>query len=273
MVLRVGLIGLGAIGTEIAKAVARSYLKIELTAVYDLDRKKAESVLRDLKLNSKVCESFEEFIKQDLDLVVEAASQEAVKNFLIRILESGKDVLIMSTGALADKDLLTKALELAEKKNCKIYLPSGAIGGLDIVKAASFGKIKRICLRTTKNPRSLKDAPYVKLKKIDLSKINSKKVIYRGKAEEAVKYFPANVNVAATLGIAGIGIEATTVEIVADPNVKRNIHEILVEGEFGKAVIRLENEPFEQNPKTSKIAAFSAIMLLKRITSSLEVGT
>ncbi len=271
--LRIGLIGLGAIGTEIAKAVARGYLKMELTAVYDLDKNKAERILKALRLNSKVCKSFEEFIKQDIDLAVEAASQEAVKEFLIRILERGKDVLIMSTGALADRNLLTKALELAERKNCKIYLPSGAIGGLDIVKAASFGKIRRICLRTTKNPESFKDAPYVKLKKIDLSKIDSKKVIYRGKAEEAVKYFPANVNVAATLGIAGVGMEATTIEIVADPNVKRNIHEIIIEGEFGKATVKLENLPFKKNPKTSKIAAFSAIMLLKRITSRLEIGT
>jgi aspartate dehydrogenase len=204
---------------------------------------------------------------------VEAASQEAVRDYAKAILNSGKDMLIMSVGALADHKFLDELIAIAQAKGAKIYLPSGAIAGLDGLKSAKEAGIEEVTLTTRKPPKSLVDAPYVKEKCIHLKNLKKEMLIYEGPAREAVKFFPANVNVAASLSLAGIGPEKTRVRIIADPKIDRNIHEIFVKGEFGELEVKTRNVPSPENPKTSYLAALSAIATLKKISNNIQVGT
>ena len=161
----------------------------------------------------------------------------------------------------------------AMKKKRKLYIPSGAVVGIDGVKAASIGKIEEVTLTTIKNPKSIAQTPFLKKKGIDLKKINRKTVLYEGYAKEAVRYFSTNINVAATLSYAGIGPRKTKVRLIADPKVKENIHEIRVKGNFGEIVTRAKNLPSPQNPKTSYLAVLSAIRTLKKILEPVQLGT
>ncbi|MBC7328616.1 DUF108 domain-containing protein, partial [bacterium] len=183
--------------------------------------------------------------------------------------EEGKHILIMSVGGLIGKEELIAG---AKEKNCKIYIPSGALAGLDGVQAAKLGGIKNALLITTKPPQALAGAPYIEQKGIDLFSINEPTVIYEGNAEEAIKLFPANVNVAAALSLAGIGVKLTKVRIVVDPQAKVNVHRIEVEGAFGKLIAQTENYPSPSNPRTSYLAVLAAIALLKKITNPLMIG-
>lgn len=164
-------------------------------------------------------------------------------------------------------------MQLAREKNCRIYLPSGALTGLDGVKSAAVGRIDSVTLTTRKPPAGLSGAPYLAREGIDLSSLREEKVIFEGSAEEAVEGFPRNINVAATLSLAGIGVAKTRVRIIADPKISRNIHEIEVEGEFGRLISRTENLPSPSNPKTSLLAIFSAIATLKSLASPVRIGT
>jgi aspartate dehydrogenase len=162
----------------------------------------------------------------------------------------------------------------ADKKNdCKIFVPSGAIAGIDGLKSAKSASIDRVEISTTKNPKGLDGAPFIMANNINIYSFQKKTMIFEGNAKEAVKAFPANVNVAASLSLAGIGSEKTRVKIFVDPNASRNIHEITVEGDFGAFTCRIENVPSPENPKTSFLAALSAIATLKKITEPLQIGT
>ncbi|HEY9245809.1 MAG TPA: aspartate dehydrogenase domain-containing protein, partial [Candidatus Methanoperedens sp.] len=164
-------------------------------------------------------------------------------------------------------------ISAATKHDCKIYVPSGAIAGLDGLKSASVASLESVTLSTTKNPESLKNAPFITDNNIQPASFKEKTLLFEGDAEEAVRAFPANVNVAASLGLAGIGAKKTRVRIFVDPKAVRNIHEITVDGAFGKFTCRIENIPSPANPGTSFLAALSAIATLKKITEPLQVGT
>ncbi|MEM3673004.1 MAG: aspartate dehydrogenase [Candidatus Bathyarchaeia archaeon] len=275
MSLGVGLIGCGAIGTVLACAIDSGQAgNTRLTIVYDRIKEKSNVLYRKLVCKPKVANSFEELIAcEDVDLIVEAASQEAVRAYALRVLRAGKDLMIMSVGALVDSKLLEEIRGCAMESGKRVYIPSGAIAGLDGVKAAVIGKVESVTLTTRKPPEGFNDAPYVKEKDILLEKLNSPTLIYEGPASEACKLFPANVNVAAALGLAGIGVEKTKVQIIADPSIKRNIHEVKVKGEFGELEVHAENVPLVDNPKTSRLAALSAIAVLKKISEPLTIGT
>ncbi|ABM80534.1 Archaeal DUF108 domain protein [Hyperthermus butylicus DSM 5456] len=236
----------------------------ELVALYDVARERCEKLASELKrFKPRIASCFEELLGSKPDVVVEAASQQAVREYGLRVLESGADLIVLSVGALMDRDLLAKLVEAARRKRRHIYTPSGAIAGLDAVYALSLNGIRSVRLVTRKPPRALKDAPYVREKGINLDETREPTTIYVGPASEAVKYFPANVNVAAALSLAAK--KEATVEIVADPTVERNIHEIHVDSEASKLTIRVENTPSPMNPRTSYLAALSAIALLKRL--------
>lgn len=275
MPLGVGLIGCGAIGTVLACAIDKGWTgNTNLVMVYDLMAEKSK-ILRDrLACKPKIAENFEELVVcEDIDLVIEAASQGAVRAYAAKVLKAGKDLMIMSVGALVDQELAEKIRLCAMENGKKIYIPSGAIAGLDGVKAAAIGKVDSVILITRKPPEGLKDAPYIKKKNIRLEKLKNPTLIYEGLAHEACKLFPANVNVAAVLGLAGIGAEKTKVQIIADPSIKRNIHIIKVKGEFGELKVQTKNVPLVDNPKTSCLAALSAIATLKKLSEPLMVGT
>ena len=172
-------------------------------------------------------------------------------------------------GFLGHEDLF----DLARERGCHIYIPSGAIAGLDGLRAAAMGRIDTVRLTTHKPPQSLATAEIVREKRLTLEGLAGPLTIFEGPASEAVRHFPVNLNVAASLSLAGIGAEATIVKVVADPGLTRNVHEVEVEGEFGRLFVRLENVPSPDNPKTSYLAALSALALLKRITEPVQIGT
>lgn len=216
--------------------------------------------------------NIEEIIRS-VDLVIESASQNAVRFIVPQALKAGCDVMVLSVGALADEELRTALFGLAKQHNCKLYFPSGAVVGIDGLNSASAAGISSVTLTTRKPPSGLMGAPYVVEHGIELDKLVKETVLFEGTASEAVKAFPANVNVAATISLAGIGFEQTRVRVIADPSLSRNVHEITVEGEFGKFSTRVENLPSPENPKTSYLAALSAVSTLKKILNPVQVGT
>lgn len=268
MSLKVGLIGCGAIGSEIARAIDREIPQMELVALCDRNEEKAKGVFDQLTKKPRLAK-FQEVIEK-ADLVVEAASPKVVEELVKKVIKEGKDILIMSVGGIIDHiDLLREA----QSKGCRVYFPSGAIAGIDGIKAAKEAKISSVTLTTSKPPLALEGAPYIVEKEIDLKKINKSTLIFEGSCRQAIKAFPKNINVSATLSLAGVGIDKTMVRIIADPSLDRNIHHILVEGNFGKIEIKVSNIPSPTNPKTSYLAPLSAIATLKKIVSSLQVGT
>lgn len=273
--LRVGLIGCGSIGTVIAKAIDDGMIgDVELVAVYDIVKEHAEKLVNELSKKPTIAEQANELIRRgDIQLVIEAASQEAVRQYGLRVLREDKNFMVMSTGALIDEDLFEQISSFAKKMGRKVYLPSGAIVGLDNVKSAAIGKIYEVTLTTRKPPLSFEGAPLIKARKIDLHAVKEPLLLYEGPAREAVKLFPSNVNVAASLSLAGVGADKTKVRIITDPSLKEITHEIHVRGEFGELETKTVNKPFPGNPKTSYIAALSAIATLKKIAGDFVIGT
>lgn len=271
---RVGLLGCGTIGSQLALAVdSGKVANASLNSLFDLVEPSAQSLKSKTMSNPMVYADFGRFIDSEIDLVVEAASQDAVRTYGRDILEAGKDLMIMSAGALAEETFLSSLLELASKKRCRIYVPTGAIAGIDAIRSVRH-LIESVTLTTTKNPKALAGAPFFNTSEIKCESIVSRTVIYEGMAAEAVRAFPANVNVAAVLSLAGIGPEKTRVKIVADPSVTTNQHEILATGSFGEMRISVNNVPSPGNPKTSYLAILSAIECLRSICSDgLRIGS
>ncbi len=271
-----GLIGCGAIGTTLAEAVDSGVVSdAELVAVFDVYPEKMSELVKKLRRRPVEYTDFERFLKESgVEVAVEAASQEAVKLYAEKVLASGIDLMVMSVGALLDEDALQRIRRVAEDKGCRVFIPSGAIGGIDAVKAAKLGGLHRVVLTTRKNPESLKYAQYFQRAVKDPVGLKEATVIFEGTANEAVKAFPASVNVSAVLSLAGVGGADTVVRVVADPSVDKNIHEIEIEGVFGRMKVILENVPHRSNPKTSYLAVLSAIETLRSISSrNVFVGT
>ncbi len=245
-----------------------------LVVVYDRAFEKSQHLASKLLSKPRIAKTFDEFIEADgLDLVIEAASQGAVRQYASKVLKAGKDLMIMSVGALADSELREEIRRSAYSTEKKVYIPSGAIAGLDGIKAAVIGGVNHVTLTTKKPPKGLIGAPYFEQIKMNPNELKEPKVIYEGSALEACRLFPANVNVAAALSLAGIGSEKTRVRVVVDPTIRRNIHKINVEGEFGELEVCIKNVPSPDNPKTSYLAALSAIATLRKITEPMLIGT
>jgi len=270
---RIGLLGCGAIGTEIALAIDSGKVPAKLTHVFDFSKEASKKLVTQLKNKPEITENVGLLAAAPLDLIVEAASQDAVRDNALTILQNKKDLMIMSVGALLDESILDIILEGCQDFKKSIYLPSGAILGLDGIRAVK-DELELVTLVTTKNPKALKGAKFFETSDIDLDKITKTITIYDGMAREAVRLFPANINVAALLSLAGLGSEKTKVRIIADPNTDKNTHEIIAQGKFGKFSIKVENVPSESNPKTSKLAILSAIECLRAICKlDIRVGT
>ncbi|MDD3248569.1 MAG: aspartate dehydrogenase [Methanosarcina sp.] len=270
--LKIGIVGCGFIGGQICRAIDNGEVNAELYALCDSSESKVFDLSASLKTCSPLYMNIEEIIRS-VDLVIESASQNAVRFIVPQALKAGCDVMVLSVGALADEELRTALFGLAKQHNCKLYFPSGAVVGIDGLNSASAAGISSVTLTTRKPPSGLMGAPYVVEHGIELDKLVKETVLFEGTASEAVKAFPANVNVAATISLAGIGFEQTRVRVIADPSLSRNVHEITVEGEFGKFSTRVENLPSPENPKTSYLAALSAVSTLKKILNPVQVGT
>ncbi len=254
--MNLGIIGCGAIGTDVAKA-ADNMDEIKKIYLFDINLIASNKLCKKIK-KSKVCDL--DCLIKNSDIVFEGASQQAVQDYAERILKAGKDLILMSVGSLFDEIFKIKLEKIAKNKKCKIYIPSGAIFGIDGLLSASFGGLDEVTLVTTKSPSSLG------------KKLDKRTVLFEGNAREAVKKFPKNINVAASVSLAGIGFDNTIVEIVADPVATRIHHKILAHGKFGRLRAEVENMPNPNNPKSSYMASLSAISTLKKIISPIQVG-
>jgi aspartate dehydrogenase len=181
--------------------------------------------------------------------------------------------MIMSVGALLDESVFEILFDACKEFKKKIYLPSGAIAGLDAIKSVK-DELESVTLVTTKNPKALAGAKFFETSNMDANAIAQKTTIFEGTAKEAVTLFPANINVAALLSLAGLGSTKTAVKIVADPATDKNTHRIEAAGKFGKITISVENIPDKTNPKTSRLAILSAIECLRAVcTDDIKIGT
>ena len=273
MLKKIGLLGCGAIGTQIAQAIDSGKIPAALTHVYDFDKNKAESLIVKLAKKPIIVENPHLLSSNNVDIIVEAASQDAVKNHALSVLQNRKDLMIMSVGALLDESVFEILYDACIEFKKKIYLPSGAIAGLDAIKSVK-DELESLTLTTTKNPKALAGAKFFEVHKMDITTIKQKTTIFEGAAKEAVALFPANINVAALLSLAGLGSTKTQVKIVADPSTDKNTHQIEAKGKFGKISIQVENIPDPTNPKTSRLAILSAIECLRAVCSDdIKIGT
>ena len=263
----VGILGCGAIGSLLARLLSRKGTRLYVAALWDRNEWKARALAESLPSRPLVVPLPE--MAGICDILVEAASQEGALEVARVAALHKKPAVILSVGAALTHP---EILELA-RDGARLHFPSGAIAGLDAVKAAKEGGLRSVSLTTRKPPRALEGAPFVVERGIDLSAISEPTMLYEGPAREAVRLFPQNVNVAAALSLAGLGPDRTTVRIVADPSLDRNVHEIRLEGDFGKVEIRVENVPCPDNPKTSMLAALSALALVEQLAESVRVGT
>jgi aspartate dehydrogenase len=230
---------------------------VKIVALFDKDYERAQDLER--ITGAKAFGKFDSFISEDFDLVVEAASVSAVSMYASQVLDHGKDLVIMSVGALTDPEFRERLRESARAHKRRIYVPSGAIFGLDNLKIGRISKIRKLLLRTVKSPESLG------------VEAKERRLIFAGKAHECIKAFPKNVNVSVAMSLAAG--KDTDVELWVDPAVDRNIHEMIIEGDFGETSIRITNVQSPDNPATSYLAALSILSLLNDLDDPIVVGT
>ena len=268
--LRVGIVGCGAIGSRIAKSVRYELKKFcQLSGLHDIDLSKARQLEESLKLKNVVKPTLTELI-QNCDCMVEAVNAAETQSMIRKALKARKNVLAMSVGKLLNgRDLFG----LAKKNRCSLLIPSGAIAGLDAIKAAGLAGFQSITLTTRKPPFGFKDNAYLKEKGIDLSKIRQETVLFEGSVEKAVQYFPQNINVAATLALASQGKNKVRIRIVTSSQYKTNSHEIEAQGPFGRILTQTDNVVCPDNPKTSYLAVLSGIQTLKQFCMGVWIGT
>lgn len=255
--MRVGIIGAGAIATYLLEEQHK--YNYTVTSIFVRNKDKYEHFVK--KYHVEIVTDFNKFLKSNIDIVIEAANIEAVEKFLpLSIAE--KDTIVISIGALTDHVFMQKIKQIALQNKTSIYLPSGAIGGLDFIQNASeSGNLEEVTLETRKPAHTLIE-----------KNITEEKVVFDGSAIDAIKLFPKNINVSIALSLAGIGLENTKVRIIADPLTNRNSHTIFTSGEFGEATFQVINEPLPTNPKTSFSAAMSIVGTLQRQNKRIKIG-
>lgn len=207
------------------------------------------------------------------EVVIEAASHDAVRDYVEPLLLKGIAVIVLSGGALCDDELRARLERAAEKGGALLYVPSGGIGGLDALKAACVAGVEEVTIAVTKPPAAWKGIPYVEKLQVDLARLRAPQVLFDGSAREGVPHFPANVNIAAVLSMAGIGFDKTRLKVVADPALTHNTHFIDIRGKTGTISIKLENVPAPDNPKTAWLACYSALAALKLVKTAVRYGT
>jgi aspartate dehydrogenase len=266
--VRVAIGGFGAIGKVVARRLDEGIDGLALSAVAARDAARAEAAMNGFR--HKVPVSPLDQLWQFADVIVECAPAAVLRELAEPALSQGRTVMVLSCGALlANFDLV----DLARQHGGRIIVPTGALLGLDAVIAAAEGGIASVKMVTRKPPGGLLGAPYLAANGIDVTGLAEPKLVFAGTAREAARGFPANVNVAAALALAGIGPDRTMVEIWADPTVTRNIHRIEVEAEAARFSMQVENVPADDNPRTGRLTALSVIAALKKLSSPLAIGT
>ena len=267
--LRVGIIGLGAIGSRLAEILSREFRKeAEIRFLCDLNSEKVLAIRNQWAPRAKAV-SWWKLVTQS-DVVIEAASQEIALAVAKKALQRNKQVLILSVGGLVAWNGLGA---IVKKTKGRLWIPSGALAGVDALLAAHEGSIRSVTLTTRKPVAGLAGAPYLREKNLRLDEITAPTLVFEGDASEAIRGFPKNVNVAATLSLAGFGPKKTRVRIFALPAGARNQHEVEIEGDFGRIRTEVENLPSPANPRTSQLAVLSAVATLKKIFGRVSIGT
>ncbi|CAM3306840.1 aspartate dehydrogenase [Nosocomiicoccus ampullae] len=252
--MNIGLIGAGAIGRFLLNHM-KSQDNLHVTSILVRDEEKYHYLVDEY--NVELYTNLNDFLKSNIDIVVEAANVEAVKYYLKDVLNI-KDMMVISIGAFSD----TSLLEDVKENQHKLYLPSGAVGGLDLIQnVKTLEHLNSVTLTTTKPAASLLD-----------DEVSEPTVVFEGVAKDAIDKFPKNMNVSIILSLAGLGIDETKVRLIADPNATKNTHHVKIEGEFGEATIEIKNNPLKENPKTSALAALSVLSTLERIENNIIIG-
>ena len=263
----VGVVGLGAIGRQVCRALDDGLPGLRLSAGLARDHDRGGRFLASLRSSPPLLPLADLIAASDI--VVEASTQVHLEEIAPQTLAAGRDLIVLSCGGLLGREDWVK---LAEANGCRILVPSGAIAGLDGVKGARGGEVTSVTMETRKPPRGLAGAPWIDEQKIDLDAIATETLIFEGPAVDACRAFPANVNVLAALSLAGIGPELTRIKIYAVPGLARNVHRVMIQGEFGRLTVEIENVPSE-NPRTGKLSYLSTIALLRDLAAPLRVGT
>jgi aspartate dehydrogenase len=262
--LRVGLIGYGAIGRPLAEAVAAGQAgPIQITAVLVREPGRYPPPAGGALLTA----DREAFLAAAGELVVEAGGHDALRAYGEPVLRSGRDLMVVSAGAFADDELLARLQAAARATGRQILIPSGAIAGLDVISAGAVGGLDEVTITTRKPPAAWKGTPG----EAQALAATEPVLLYEGPARAGVALFPQNVNVAAALALAGVGLDATAMRVYADPTVTHNTHEVRARGAFGQVSLVLQNVPSE-NPKTGRIVAMSVLKALRNRVAPLVVG-
>jgi aspartate dehydrogenase len=267
--LRVAIAGLGAIGLEVARRVDQGAIAgLELVAISARDADKARRKLAGFRTHPKLVALAE--LALEADIVVECVPAEYFLAAAEPPIRLGRILIPLSVGALLGHMHLA---DLARETGARIVVPSGAIAGLDAVRAVAESEVESIRLVTRKPPASLAGAPYLVEKGIAVDRIKEPLLLFSGRARDAFKGFPANLNVSVALALAGVGPDRTEVEVWADPTVTRNTHTITVKSRSSDLTITIENRASAENPRTGTITPLSVIAALRRLTAPLVIGT
>lgn len=266
-VMRVAVAGLGTIGRTVARRLADGVPGLTLSGVAARDEEKARGWLDEEGIEAPIVALDD--LPERADMAVECAPAAVLEQICRPMLTAGKQVMVLSCGALLPRPDL---IDLARQNGGRIVVPTGGLLGLDAVAAAAEGTIHAVQMTTRKPPNGLAGAPHLVKNNISVEGLNEAKLVFSGTAREAAAGFPANVNVAAALSLAGIGPDRTMIDIYADPTVTRNCHTIVVDADSARFTLSIENVPSE-NPKTGKIVALSIIATLRKLAAPLRVGT
>lgn len=271
--MKVALIGGGTIARLAFEHIARGELG-DVRVVGILGRSsQSRGVALAGEFNVPFCTDIRDLLACEPDVVVEAASHDAVRAYGEPCLRAGTTLMVLSGGALADDALRQRLEAAATSGRGLLYVPSGGIGGLDALQAACVAGADSVSITVAKPPAAWKNIAYVEQLGIDLESLREAAVLYEGPARGGVPLFPANVNIAAVLAMAGIGFDRTRMKVVADPAISRNTHTIEVDGPSGHFTVQLQNVPAPENPKTAWLACYSALAALKRLASRARYGT
>ncbi|MCA1055218.1 aspartate dehydrogenase [Rossellomorea aquimaris] len=266
--LSVGLIGYGAIGKDVVSYLKENKVpgaKVEYILVRNLDQ--YEEAVPDGFI---VTDDEETFFSSGLDVIIECAGHEAVYQYAVKSLSSGSHFITVSIGAFSDRELYESVIETAKRSNRKLILPSAAIGGLDRIAASSINELEEVKLITRKPPAAWRGT--IAEESVDLDTISEQHIIYEGTARESAKLFPQSTNVSAALSIAGVGFDQTEVQVLVDPDVEHNTHQIIAKGYFGEVELTIQNTPSAENPKSGYIVAMSICKALNNLISPVVIG-
>ncbi|MDD3375602.1 MAG: DUF108 domain-containing protein [Candidatus Omnitrophica bacterium] len=269
--LKIGFIGCGAIGSRLAKSVKqdlKSYCTI--SGLYDVIAEKPKLLASKLKLEKSLIKNSLSQIIKSCDFIIEAIASPDTTKIIRQVVRAKKSILIMSAGKVLNA---RDVFRLAAKNQTNILVPSGAISGLDVIKSVGAENISNITLTTRKPPSGLSQSLYLTKKGIAIDRIKAETVIFDGTVDQAVKLFPRNINVAATIALASGVKDRIRIRIITSPSFKVNSHEIEVFGKFGHLTTRTDNVVCPDNPKTSYLAVLSATQTLKQFFNPIKIGT